>query len=459
MTVSVAQPIDSATEPHRGRTRSLLRDGTRTILLNGLTLAANMVTGVIVARGLGPSGRGQITAISMPPQLIGWIFAMGCAQATAYYVARHPEDTARLLSTWLAVLAPVGVLALVAGELEVQIALAHQSEETRRLASVFMLTVITVLLGDLVYGVLLGDHDFLFFNIMRLGQPAATAAFYIILWRVGRFTIPLAILCTFVPGAAGILIAIGRAIQRYGLGRPSWRLARETTWYGIRAHGANLTGIVNGRLDFMILPIFVSASSLGLYAVGSTVSGLVVTVAGAMSIMALPIAARSNDTLAVERVSRMAKATLILAVLCAVVVGLSAAVAVRLVYGAAFSPAVPLILIFLPGSVLYALAVVIQPALFALNRPLTAGAGYAAGAAVMVIGLFLFLPRGGLYAGAAVSSASSAIVAIVSAWTYLRLTGASLRIFLVSGSDIAMVAKLAANIVRNLYVRRMGLVS
>jgi hypothetical protein len=50
-------------------------------------------------------------------------------------------------------------------------------------------------------------------------------------------------------------------------------------------------------------------------------------------------------------------------------------------------------------------------------------------------------------------------VAIVSAWTYLRLTGASLRIFLVSGSDIAMVAKLAANIVRNLYVRRMGLVS
>ena len=80
-----------------------------------LTLAVNLLTGVVIARGLGVTGRGELTAILTVTQMVGWAFGLGCAEATAYYHARN-RDTAGVVTAWLVVLVPAGILALVVGE-------------------------------------------------------------------------------------------------------------------------------------------------------------------------------------------------------------------------------------------------------------------------------------------------------------------------------------------------------
>ena len=52
----------------------------------------NVATGVLIARALGTSGRGELTAIIALPATIAWVFALGCFQAVSYHHARHPED-------------------------------------------------------------------------------------------------------------------------------------------------------------------------------------------------------------------------------------------------------------------------------------------------------------------------------------------------------------------------------
>ena len=88
--------------------RDLVRAGALTYAFSALTLVANLATGIVVARALGPGGRGVTVALSALAQLTGFLVAMGAAQSLSYFIARSPGDGGRLFSTW--------ALMLVAGQ-------------------------------------------------------------------------------------------------------------------------------------------------------------------------------------------------------------------------------------------------------------------------------------------------------------------------------------------------------
>ena len=88
-----------------------------TYLFSALTLVANLVTGIVTARALGPDGRGVTVALATVSQLAGFLFAMGVAQSLSYYIARRPEDGPSLLTTWTLMLLPLTGLAIGISEL------------------------------------------------------------------------------------------------------------------------------------------------------------------------------------------------------------------------------------------------------------------------------------------------------------------------------------------------------
>src|SRR5438105_10198928 len=119
---------------------SLLRQGTFAFTSNGLTLGLTVITGVLAARLLGTAGRGELTAILTVTSLIGWAFTFGCGQAAEYHQARHPEDGARLMGTWLALLIVLSTLAVLAAELILPVLFASQTPGTLRLAQLYVLS-------------------------------------------------------------------------------------------------------------------------------------------------------------------------------------------------------------------------------------------------------------------------------------------------------------------------------
>ena len=90
----------------------LVRAGLITYLFSGLTLIANLVTGVVTARALGPGGRGITVSLTTVSQLTGFLFALGAAQSLSYFIARRPQDGPSLLATWMLMLIPVAALAV-----------------------------------------------------------------------------------------------------------------------------------------------------------------------------------------------------------------------------------------------------------------------------------------------------------------------------------------------------------
>ena len=78
--------------------RGLVRAGIVTYVFSGLTLVTNLVTGVVMARALGPDGRGIAFALVTVSQLAGFLFAMGVAQSLSFFIARRPEEAPDLLA-------------------------------------------------------------------------------------------------------------------------------------------------------------------------------------------------------------------------------------------------------------------------------------------------------------------------------------------------------------------------
>jgi O-antigen/teichoic acid export membrane protein len=405
--------------PAAERRVSFARQGVLTVVFSGLTLATNLVTGVLVARALGASGRGQLIAVLTATQMVGWAFAFGCSEATAYREARHGRDDG-VVSAWLVLSVPAGLLAVLVGEALLPALLHAQTSETLRLAQLFMLSAFFVPLGLLSVGLLLGARRFLLYNLFGLLQPAAVALAYVMLWRLDLLTTTAALVANVAVSltVGGLLTVV---TLRGRVTRPAWTRAWPNVWYGARVHGTNLGGMMNARLDLLIIPAFLTASSVGLYSVATNISWVVVTIV-------LPEAARDPQR-GVTTVVRSLQATLGVALALAVGIAAVADIALRVLYGASFAAAHEALLLLLPGAIFYACAGVLWSGLYALNRPLTAAATQAFGALITVVGLVLFLERGGITAAAIVSTASYASVFVTGLALYRRAAGLAWRDF------------------------------
>jgi FkbM family methyltransferase len=334
-----------------------------------------------------------------------------------------------LLGTWLVLLVPLSVGALLLGELLLPVVMSAQSHHTIAIARLFMPTVALVLLTELVAGYIVGSKRFVMFNLLRALTPMTVGLVYVVLWRTGALSV-----ATVVWSFAGVQVlavvwALGRCVGWDAVSRPNLKLARQTVWYGIRAHTTNISTLLTARLDLLIMPAFLSASSVGLYSVATNVSWIVFALAGPLAVIALPVAASAGKEGSATIIRSLHTASAV-AVVVAAAVAVLAGVAVRIVYGHQFEPGVLALRLLLPGTVLYAMALVLVSGLYAADRPFLAALTQGVGLVTTVIGLLLYLKSGGIEAAAIVSSVSYALVFVVALFAYQRVTRAPWRDFL-----------------------------
>lgn len=392
------------------------------VAFDGLILSLNMVTGIIVARALGPSGRGELAIVLMLAQMGAWLFSLGATEGVAFRLSRHPEDGGRLLGSWLALSIPLSLLAIAIGELLVPILFAAQTDNAIHLAQIYLAVVSLLVIQAILNGILLGDQDFRLYLVIRLIPPLLLATSYVVLWASGNLSVEFALAVNAAAAAAGVIVAAVRALSRHGLGPPDLPLLRGSLWYGIRAHGGSIAGLVNTRLDIIIIPAFLSAASVGLYSVATNVTSIIATLTGTVALLAMPVAARRQKGSA-RTIVRTLHATLAIGLVIAIPLELLADFALSLIYGSEFGAAATALRILLPGSVLDAGAVVLWSGLMAANRPFLSSAAAGPAALLTIVGLVLFLESGGITAAAIVTSVAFSLVFVISIVLYRRVAG------------------------------------
>src|ERR1700756_656515 len=142
-----------------------------TILVQGFTLGIGILTGVLAARILGPTGRGEDAAIFVWSTGIAGVIAFGINQAIAFHLGQRTFTTSET-ATAIAVIGMIqSALSISIGLFVLSHVLASYSPSVQHLGAVFVLFTPALILGGYPANLFQGRQDLLRFNLIRALTP------------------------------------------------------------------------------------------------------------------------------------------------------------------------------------------------------------------------------------------------------------------------------------------------
>jgi O-antigen/teichoic acid export membrane protein len=393
------------------------------------------VTGPLLARALGASGRGDLQAVIVPLSLVPIVLSFGIS-GFAYRALPRGRCADEVIGS-------LGLPLLVSGVVVAALSVPIADGLAGGRHTVRMFLIIGLAATPIVMMIMLLSS-----SLAALERWRAVVAMTVIpfalpfvatvgLYAAGQLTVATAAasaigasLLAVIPGIQ-LLISIRRPVFRRSL-------AREGVSFGVKSWLGGLAQTANARLDQFAMITIVSPRQLGLYAVATTVSMASGLVTGGL---APPLMTRiaSGERHLIPRVLRM---TLTLTLALNAAIALVTPTLLSLLFGRQFDGAVPMALVLLGASVPLAGASVLSTALQADGVPLIPTVGEVIALFVTVGGLAVLLkPLQGM--GAAVVS----LAAYTASFAYQlisarRRLGVALAGFLLpTGADVDWVRR------------------
>lgn len=387
-------------QPEQRSRPALLEVVGRLAAVNGLVLLLAFVTGPILARALGPDGRGNLAAILLPVTLAPVVFSLGLGTFVIRETARKRPLPVLLGSIGPMLLALGIVAALLGPTIAGLFAGGRDVVHTYVLVGFLLmpLSLLILLLQDFATGL---ERWSMVVKARVVSAVASTVA-VVVLYASGSLTVAST---AIVMLAAGMLSVIPVLPLVRELGRPRFRsdVVRESVPFGLKAWVGGLGSVANVRLDQVLMTRLVDPRELGLYVVAFTVSNFFINpVVGALAAGMMPRFSTGEPAL----IARVLRTTVAGVALVGVLVGLGAPLIVRGVFGADFGDAVPMVWLLLIATVPLAGVTVLSTALTSSGHP-----GFSAGSEIVTLlvtvpGLLMTLSTHGAIAAAVVSIAA-----------------------------------------------------
>ena len=394
--------------PARGAVAGSLASG----LLGQLML---LVSGILVARTLGPTDRGYLALLVLLPAVLMHVGTLGLPLATTYFIAKDETDEAAVRrNIALPAVAQAIVLVLLQGALLVL--LLEGDPDRVKTAAVVSLALLPGAVADL-YGkaLLQGQGRYRAFNILR----NATIVFYLagigVLLAVGAtdlvgFAIAW-VVANLVSGAVTLGLALSGRPEEARAGR---RVSRRRMFkFGIAGLLGSLSPVATFRLDQAVVGLLLSPEALGLYVAGLAFTNLPTVISRGVAMIALPEVARATPERRRSATRRFVwLATGLSAAVVAVLI-VVAGVLVPFLFGEDFEEAVTLTRILLIGSVFVGARRVLTDSVSGSGRPGLGSWAELSSWVVLVPLLVVFTPLWGAEGVAAALTVTSAISLVV----------------------------------------------
>ena len=403
----------------RAAASDVVRKTAETLGARVVLIGVGLATTVIVARVLGPEGRGDF-AIATSVAAFGVQFGnAGLHASNSFCVARDRGLLATLLGNTL-----VASLAIGGGIAAAALAVFHLLPGLAPLHGPLLplaLAGVPVGLGYLLLqNLLLGIQDVRAYNVIEVFNRVLSIALVAVLIAGRRVTVEAVYLAGFAALAASLLWALRRL--RAATAAPlavSMRLFRENIGYGFKAYLAALFAFAVLRIDMLMVNHQLGAAAAGYYSVAVSMADLVYLIPATVGTIVFPkLAAMGSDA---ERWTWTQKYALVLGAVLVAVVAVAIPLAsplIGLLYGEAFLPAAPAFTPLGVGMVFYGVNSLFSYCLAAMSFPWFAVQVWVAAAALNVLLNALLLPALGIV-GASVASLICYFLLMVAQYAYL----------------------------------------
>jgi O-antigen/teichoic acid export membrane protein len=377
---------------------------TTTLFVQVAILGFGALSGVIVARLLGPEGRGELAALTLWPTMLVSLATMGINQAIVFNTGRKRLTLSEVWTTSTIIGLGQSILVVVVGLPVISVALRHYSSNVRDLAFLFLAASPLIILGGYPGNLLQGTLDLSSFNLIRTIAPLVYAVGIAVLFFLHRPLLREVVWIQILGYALALGIGYWILFKKSPI-RFAWNggACLSLINYGWKTQLGNVSSYVNRCADQLVLSLFVAPSELGVYAVAVTMATAVGLFPQAAGIVTLAAGSSSNSNEARKIIGHSFLASLFwLTIMCSLLFILAPAL-IRFLFGSAFARSATACRILLPGAAALGLNQVLYDGARSLGEP--ALPSYAEGFATVVtfLGLWAFLPKFG-FIGAAIAS-------------------------------------------------------
>jgi O-antigen/teichoic acid export membrane protein len=415
--------------------------------------ASGFILGVffslLVARQLGPVGKGMLAAAFLFPSLISFLGSLSTEGGYIYFLGRKACTLRDAFSNGM-------IVSLLMGLIYVMLFLAFinplrglffNSLEPRYVVIPILITPVLLFLksGESIF---LGMYDLRRYNLCQIINRAADILFLIVLVVIlggGVFGAVLAVVLSslFTAGCAFSLLSRS-APFRFRLHIP---LLKKSIRFGLMQYPGTVAQYLNLRLDQFFLAAMLGPESLGYYSIAVSFAELVSHIPDSIAIVLYPRISLSDREEARKIIPRVCRNGIFLVILGCLGIAVLGRSVIRIAFGERFLPAFRPLLILLPGMVFLAVGKILTRYTSGIGKPIYNSYAALSGLAATVISLSVLVPKYHL-AGAAMASVFSYFVyaATITAF-YLKETGNGLaETFIIRPSDVEIYRNLLRRI-------------
>jgi O-antigen/teichoic acid export membrane protein len=401
----------------------------RDVAITGVTQVANtvgaMIGGILVARALGPSGKGVISVLAALGGIAVTLASFGVHLSGVYFLGRFKSDREAVVSNNLLVGVAGGLLT---GVLLAAVGVLTHAHLLRGIGTeMFLLFVISVPFSYFtafaaLIALGLGRIVGLVFPQLMEGTSlvVGTAAVLVIL---GPHLLPL--IALRVVTAAGISVFLFVYIRKVGQYRfqPSRRVLRRQLRYGVRNYASTLLWLFLLQSDLVLCNYFLGSGPTGVYSVAVSV-GIPLTILGGIvgPLIFQRVASNESRPSRVANTNRALRLLVPILGLLVIVLGVSARWLIPFVYGSSFSGAAEALVLLLPGLGSLSFETVLMSFLAGEGSPRIIYLAPLVGVVVNLGANLFVIPRWGIDGAATTSTIGYILVLLLALRHYLRST-------------------------------------
>lgn len=261
-----------------------------TFLSQALVLVSGLVNSVLLARGLGVTGRGELAAIMLWPTLLVYLGGFGLTEATLYFASQKNYSINAVHTCSLLFSLILGLLFIIIGYYGLPIVLGSSRPVIIDLSRVFLILVLTGMLLGHYANILRAKLRLNTYNIIFLVIPVGSTIGAFLLITFGLLMSETIIFVHLFLSILGIVYAIFILIKDEIITQIEFDIVifNDMLKYGIRVYIGTIWSAANLRLDQVLLAPLISPTQFGLYIVAVRVSSISSFLASVITTVAIP---------------------------------------------------------------------------------------------------------------------------------------------------------------------------
>ena len=412
-----------------------------------------IVNGILLARLLGPAGKGDYYILILVPSTTMVLLQLGLPQAFMFYAARG-RTVGLLLKAFVvtALFALLGYLVVVVFLPILRGAVFHELALEQILFAFLALPL--ALNATLTTGIVMGRQAVRWYAIVNIVSPIATTVLLIVI---------LGGLGPSVNGAIAVYL-LGASVQAAGFAIGARRLTaamaeaepvsfRDLFRYGLPYYPGSLTQFFSYRVDVYLIAFLIAAPAepLGYYSMAVGLAEMVFFFPNAVATLFFPHVAASAREDSDRQVAMVSRVTFLVTSVAAVAVVPASMVMIWWLLPA-FGPSIPPLLVLLPGVAALSVTKVVAGYVSGIGRPGVTSYVNIVAFVLNAVANLILIPRFGIIGASAASlisyTASSMALTVIAA----RLTGMPILDFWIPRlADVRYVVSTSIGLVRRLW--------